>query len=92
MTRQEAIIFVGTLKTVIKDIPKYNGAGIDEALDMAIKALKQEPLTDTEQRIFLAAMGREEKICREVCADGDGVDLARACCEIKRKVKKALWK
>ena len=60
-------------------------------LGKAIKALDQEPLTDTEKRIFLAAMGREEKICREVCADGDGVDLVMVCRSIERKVKKALW-
>ena len=58
---------------------------------MAIKALEQEPLTDTEQRIFLAAMSREEKVCKEVCEDGDGVDLVKVCREIERKVKQALW-
>ena len=41
MTREEAVIHVGTLRTVIKDIPKYSGKAIDEALDMAIKALEQ---------------------------------------------------
>ena len=67
-------------------------AGISEAYKMAFKALELEPLTDTEQRIFLAAMGREEKICKEVCADGDGKDLVEVCHSIERKVKKALWK
>ena len=50
-----------------------------------------EPLTDIEQRIFLAAMTKEEKVCKEVCADGDGVDLVAVCHRIERKVKKALW-
>lgn len=50
-----------------------------------------EPLTDTEQRIFLAAMCREEKACKEVCMDGDGVDLVLICCRISRKVRMALW-
>lgn len=54
-----------------------------------------EPLTDKEQRIFLAAMGREEKICEE--ADRNCVrepyedSLMRVCREIRRKVKGALW-
>ncbi len=64
----------------------------------AIKALpsaQSEPLTDKEQRIFLAAMGREEKICEEV--DRNYVwephedSLMRVCKEIRRKVKGALW-
>ena len=65
------------------------------------KAIKQlpsaqpEPLTDKEQRIFLAAMGREEKVCEEV--DRNHVrepyedSLMSICREIKRKVKGALW-
>ena len=54
-----------------------------------------EPLTDKEQRIFLAAMGREEKVCEEV--DRNYVretyedSLVRVCKEIRRKVKGALW-
>ena len=54
-----------------------------------------EPLTDKEQRIFLAAMAREEKICEEV--DRNYVrepyedSLMRVCKEIIRKVKGALW-
>lgn len=54
-----------------------------------------EPLTDKEQRIFLAAMGREEKVCEEV--DRNHVrepyedSLMRVCKEIRRKVKGALW-
>lgn len=65
---------------------------ITEALQMAIKALEVEPLTDTEQLIFLAAMSREENACKEVCADGSdgGVDLVAVCHSIERKVKMAL--
>lgn len=48
-------------------------------------------LTDIEKRIFLAAMTKEEKVCKEVCADGDGVDLVAVCHSIERKVKKTLW-
>lgn len=54
-----------------------------------------EPLTDKEQRIFLAAMRREEKVCAEV--DRNYIrepyedSLMSVCREIKRKVKGALW-
>ena len=43
-----------------------------------------EPLTDKEQRIFLAAMRREESVCKEDT-------LMWICKEIRRKVKGALW-
>lgn len=49
-------------------------------------------LTDIEKRIFLAAMTKEEKVCKEVCADVEGVDLVAVCHSIERKVKQALWK
>lgn len=64
---------------------------LEELCKLANKALEREPLTDTEQRIFLAAMSREEKVCKEVCADGEGKDLVAVCHQIERKVKKALW-
>jgi len=53
-----------------------------------------KPLTDTEQRIFLAAMGREEKVCKQVdeeCGDSYEDSLVMTCHEIIRKVKDALW-
>ena len=54
-----------------------------------------EPLTDKEQRIFLAAMGREEKVCKEVDEEMTREpyedSLVRVCREIERKVKGALW-
>lgn len=56
-----------------------------------------EPLTDKEQRIFLAAMGREEKICKETdkecrnCREPYEDSLVWVCKEIVRKVKGALW-
>lgn len=54
-----------------------------------------EKLTDKEQRIFLAAMGREEKVCKEVDAETIREpyeeSLVRVCREIERKVKTALW-
>ena len=59
------------------------------------RMVQPEPLTDKEQRIFLVAMGREEKICEEV--DKNYVrepyedSLMPVCKEIIRKVKGALW-
>lgn len=56
-----------------------------------------EPLTDKEQRIFLAAMGREEEVCKQVdeecrdCREPYEDSLVRTCHEIIRKVKGALW-
>ena len=56
-----------------------------------------EPLTDKEQRIFLAAMSREEKVCKQVddecrdCREPYEGSLVRTCHEITRKVKGALW-
>ena len=72
--------------------------GLLLSIDRNIKALpsaQPEPLTDKEQRIFLAAMKREEKVCEEV--DRNYVrepyedSLIRVCKEIRRKVKGALW-
>lgn len=60
-----------------------------------LPSVQPEPLTDKEQRIFLAAMGREEKVCEEV--DRNYVrepyedSLMRVCKEIRQKVKGALW-
>ena len=74
------------------------GLGLIEAYIADMKELpsaQPEPLTDKEQRIFLAAMGREEKVCEEV--DRNHVrepyedSLMRVCREIRRKVKGALW-
>ena len=71
---------------------------VEEAFLMAIDALESaqpEPLTDREQRIFLAAMGREEKVCEEVernrVLEAYEDSLMWICREIKRKVKGALW-
>ena len=65
-----------------------------EALDMAIKALEIELLTDTEQRIFLKAINREREVCQKVddeySDDDSKVSLVRVCNSIERKVKK-IW-
>ena len=65
-------------------------------IDTIVKA-QPELLTDKEQRIFLAAMGREEKVCKQVddewrdCREPYEDSLVRTCHEITRKVKGALW-
>ncbi len=62
-----------------------------------LPSAEPEPLTDKEQRIFLAAMGREEKVCKEVdeecrdCREPYEDSLVMICHEIIRKVKGALW-
>ena len=69
----------------------------DDAVEAIIHlpSAQPEPLTDKEKRIFLAAMGREEKVCEEV--DRNYVrepyedSLMRMCKEIRRKVKGVLW-
>lgn len=91
MNNEQAI---NLLKNLRKSAVMRDGDVV--ALDMAIKALKQEPLTDKEQRIFLAAMGREEKVCKDVdeehpCREPYEDTLVSVCKSIKRKVKKALW-
>ena len=64
-----------------------------KTLVITMPPAQPEPLTDKEQRIFLAAMRREEKVCegadrmREPYEDS----LVRVCKEIRRKVKGALW-
>ena len=94
ISRQEAIDAIDTLK---RNYPSSCFEDLCKAVDIAIKALsaQPEPLTDKEQRIFLAAMGREEKVCEEV--DRNYVrepyedSLMRVCKEIRRKVKGVLW-
>lgn len=62
-----------------------------------IPSTEPEPLTDAEQRIFLAAMERERKVCRQVDEECRTTrepyedSLVHVCNEIERKVKGALW-
>ena len=63
----------------------------------SLPSAQPEQLTDKEQRIFLAAMGREEKVCKQVdevcrdCREAYEDSLVKTCHEIIRKVKGALW-
>lgn len=72
------------LYELIRNMPKYE-----------LPPAQPEPLTDKEQRIFLAAMERERKVCKEVddqyVHEPYEVLLTKVCDEIKRKVKKVLW-
>lgn len=95
----------GRMKIVI-DIPKaiYDQICKEKLDGIMARAIRfgrplpspqPEPLTDKEQRIFLAAMGREEKVCKETDAEMTREpyedSLVRVCREIERKVKGALW-
>ncbi len=84
-----------------RDDEEDYGASIPEGFDgaRAVEALNKlpvvEPLTDAEQRIFLAAMEREMKVCEEMDSEtvreAYEVSLVKICKEIKRKVMGALW-
>ena len=73
------------------------GAALAKTYVEQLPSAEPEPLTDKEQRIFLAAMGREEKVCKQVddecrnCREPYEDSLVRTCHEITRKVKGALW-
>ena len=70
--------------------------GIVDHIDK-LPSAQPEQLTDKEQRIFLAAMDREEKVCKQVddecrnCREPYEDSLVWTCHEITRKVKGALW-
>lgn len=57
------------------------------------KFILPEPLTGEEKRIFLAAMERELKICKQMDEEFSNHEdsLVSVCKEIERKVKGALW-
>ena len=72
--------------------------GLLQAREILIEAqpVQPEKLTDAEQRIFLTAMGREEKVCKEIDEKNPNEEpyedsLVYVCKEIERKVKGALW-
>ena len=94
ISRQGAISHVDDVP-YIKDHP--NVGLLWKAWIESLPSAQPEPLTDKEQRIFLAAMGREEKVCKQVddecrdCREPYEDSLVRVCHEIARKVKGALW-
>ena len=85
--------------TLPDDTAKAVRCGVRSAKNIVedLPSAQPEPLTDKEQRIFLAAMGREEKVCKQVddecrdCREPYEDSLVRTCHEIIRKVKGALW-
>ena len=72
-------------------------AQASSCVELIMEQYKEELLTDREQRIFLAAMAREEIICRKTdqecrnCSEPYEDILVLICNEIVRKVKGALW-
>jgi hypothetical protein len=101
MTNTEAINTLKSLKSYYNDKSEYCEDGYvgfdnedNEALDLAIKALEIELLTDTEQRIFLKAINREREVCQKVddeySEDDSKLSLVEVCNSIERKVKK-IW-
>lgn len=68
-------------------------------IELIYKELCKEKLTDQEQRIFLSAMTREEKICKEIDhapdytmkPNTDVVQLVPIVKSIERKVKMSLF-
>lgn len=101
MEKEEIINTLKSLKSYYNDKNEYCEDGYvgfdnddNEALDKAIKALKIELLTDTEQRIFLIAIRRERKVCRMVddkySDNASKLSLVKVCDSIERKVKK-IW-
>lgn len=82
---------------IIEDALKHMGCVDMEDIRFILGKLpsaQPEQLTDTEQRIFLAAMAREELICLQIDKeynDPNSVNLVEICHEITRKVKNALW-
>lgn len=95
MTIEEAIEQLKHMKLFIGyDAENPMVKEMQSALDLAIKALEIELLTDTEQRIFLKAISREREVCQKVddeySDDDSKVSLVKVCNSIERKVKK-IW-
>jgi len=94
MTKEEAIEKVKFLCDNACNY--YLGRENEIALYMVLEAL-QEPeaptLTYDEKCIFLAAMGREKRICQELDEEPEikAKPLVPIVDEIERKVKAVLW-
>lgn len=93
LTNEQAVTI---LESAHDDFVDDYSAEFMKAYEMAMEALKREPLSDTEQRIFLSAMIKEENVCRNIDKMADGgipsINLVKVCKSIEKKVKKALWK
>lgn len=88
---------IDAIEVLKRNYPPSYYEDLCNAVDMSIKALSEqpEPLTDSEQRIFLAAMARESQVCAEVdkghTREPYEDSLVHVCKEIIRKVKDTLW-
>ena len=99
ISRQAAIDAVRASYDEILDFKSTGRTVADSVEDIltALPSAQPESLTDKEQRIFLAAMAREEKVCKQVdeecrdCREPHDDSLVGTCHEIERKVKGALW-
>ena len=81
ISRQAALGEIKKCRFVVDAIEKIS----------ALPSAQPEPLTDSEKRLFLAAITRERQICKEIDDQFDEHELVPACKEIERKVKGALW-
>lgn len=95
---RESLLNLPSVQPEPSDVARDIATIIENEKDMRVIASeRKEPLTDKEQRIFLAAMEREEKVCKEVdeecrdCREPYEDSLVKTCHEITRKVKDALW-
>ena len=109
-TDGDAIRYLDGLRSEITDTGSYEYNYLTMAIEALQRGLenvnadscsekpnRSEPLTNKEQRIFLAAMERERKVCKQVdkewrdCREPYEDSLVMICNEIERKVKGALW-
>lgn len=93
MTREESKEIVQLILDEYIECRDIVGAERIQALQMAVKVLRQT-FTDSEERIFLAAMGRETNICRKLDDEDTNSEkrfLLNICDSIVRKVKETLW-
>lgn len=96
--RQAAIdaIRASTSKyTGFMEMEMYTDDDAVEAIE-GLPPVQPEPLTGKEKMIFLAAMAKEENICKQIDDEYRDCELyedslVRACQEIERKVRGALW-
>ena len=93
--RQAAISYAVSGRTREFESEKWIRVSEVRASLQTMPSAQPEQLTDKEQRIFLAAMDREEEVCKEVdrkyVREPYEDSLVRICHEIIRKVKGALW-
>lgn len=72
---------------------------LDSILTIDLPDTDVEKLIDEEQRIFLTAMSKEKRLCKNIeklwdelhLSSDDDIDLVKTCAEVERKVKKVLW-